>query len=118
MHYLPIYFKTQACFGHSFVKPARYDMTAKFSAEFDGLTNWVAPSMKVGKVWWSGPHQDGVAHMRRHRSSPVMHPSVPDQFWPWDFSSGNVIAFPARTMTPKAPLSRYIVFATSNTTEI
>jgi len=109
--YLPIDFKTQACLGYAFVNLTRPDVAAAFWAKFDGYTDWAVPSKKIGKVTWSGPHQGWAAHVGRYRNSPVMHPSVPEHYKPLIFSDGKVAEFPAPTKPPKAPRSRYMVFA-------
>eukprot|EP00930_Biecheleria_cincta_P029756 TRINITY_DN20665_c0_g2_i2.p1 TRINITY_DN20665_c0_g2~~TRINITY_DN20665_c0_g2_i2.p1 ORF type:complete len:510 (-),score=94.08 TRINITY_DN20665_c0_g2_i2:536-2002(-) len=92
--YLPIDFKTQACLGYAFVNLVDPSQVVNFWSKFSGFSNWVLPSKKVCSVGWSGPHQGLEAHVERYRSSPVMHPSVPDECKPVIFEQGVRVQFP------------------------
>lgn len=104
--YLPIDFKSRACLGYAFVNLVDAKSTAAFWATFDGFSKWMLPSRKVCTVSWSGPHQGLEAHVERYRNSPVMHPSVPDEYKPVIFEDGLRVVFPAPTKAPRAPRIR------------
>lgn len=104
--YLPIDFKTQACLGYAFVNLVDHSQVVNFWTKFSGFSNWVLPSKKVCSVGWSGPHQGFEAHVERYRSSPVMHPSVPDECKPVIFEQGIRVSFPGPTKTPRLPRVR------------
>jgi hypothetical protein len=105
--YLPMDFKSTACLGYAFVNLIDARTAAVFWKTFDGFSNWLVPSKKVCSVCWSGPHQGLVAHIERYRNSPVMHPSVPDEYKPLAFMDGVRVVFPAPTKAPRAPRVRH-----------
>lgn len=104
--YLPIDFKTQACLGYAFVNLVDPSQVVNFWSKFSGFSSWVLPSKKVCSVGWSGPHQGLEAHMERYRSSPVMHPSVPDECKPVIFEQGVRLPFPGPLKAPRLPRVR------------
>lgn len=104
--YLPIDFKSCACLGYAFVNLVDPCWVHPFWQKFDGYSQWVLPSRKVCAVSWSGPHQGFEAHVERYKSSPVMHPSVPDEYKPVVFKDSVRIDFPKSTRAPRAPRVR------------
>jgi hypothetical protein len=104
--YLPIDFKTQACLGYAFVNLVEPCHVINFWSKFSGFSNWVLPSKKVCSVGWSGPHQGLEAHVERYRSSPVMHPNVPDECKPVVFEQGVRSTFPGPLKAPRLPRVR------------
>ena len=107
--YLPVDFATGACLGYAFVNLVSPDFAPGFWQTFDGFSRWVLPSKKVCGVTWSGPHQGLEAHVERYRNSPVMHPSVPEQYRPIILSGGRSVPFPEPTKPPRAPRARNLV---------
>jgi hypothetical protein len=101
--YLPIDFSTQACLGYAFVNLSDPSLVASFWRTFDGFAKWILPSRKVCRVSWSGPHEGFDAHVERYRNSPVMHPSVPDEYKPIVFQDGKRIPFPPPTKATRSP---------------
>lgn len=105
--YLPIDFKSSACLGYCFVNLTDAGTAAELWRVFDGFSRWILPSKKVCSVCWSGPHQGLAEHVERYRNSPVMHPSVPDEYKPVVLAGGARVAFPPPTKAPRAPRMRH-----------
>lgn len=104
--YLPIDFKSHACLGYAFINLVSTEATAEMWNTFNGYSKWMLPSRKVCSVSWSGPHQGLTAHVERYRNSPVMHPSIPDEYKPVVFEEGVRVVFPPPTKAPRAPRVR------------
>jgi hypothetical protein len=104
--YLPIDFNSDAGFGYAFINLVSPEEAERFRDHFQGFNGWTMTSEKVCDVMWSGVHQGLEAHIERYRNSPVMHPSVPDEFKPVVFENGVRIPFPAPTKLPRAPRIR------------
>lgn len=102
--YLPVDFNTGAGLGYSFVNLTCPADVPRFWAAFDGFKKWRMPSEKVCAVTWSRPHQGLAAHVDRYRNSPVMHPSIPDNWKPVLFAHGSRIAFPPPTKPIRPPV--------------
>jgi len=103
--YLPMDFKTQACLGYAFVNLVAPGTLRRFWKAFTGYSKWAFPSKKVCCVTWSGPQQGRDAQIERYRNSPVMHPSVPEDYKPLVLEGGQPVPFPAPSKTIKAPRS-------------
>eukprot|EP00429_Kryptoperidinium_foliaceum_P026417 CAMPEP_0176145472 /NCGR_PEP_ID=MMETSP0120_2-20121206/74099_1 /TAXON_ID=160619 /ORGANISM="Kryptoperidinium foliaceum, Strain CCMP 1326" /LENGTH=259 /DNA_ID=CAMNT_0017481931 /DNA_START=122 /DNA_END=901 /DNA_ORIENTATION=+ len=93
--YLPIDFARGCGLGYAFVNLVDASVVPRFRAHFDGFSNWKLRTSKVCQVTWSDRDQGFKANVRRYRSSPVMHESVPDAFKPVLFADGERIPFPA-----------------------
>jgi len=104
--YLPIDFQSGACLGYAFINLVNPSMAPRFFRIFVGYSRWVLPSRKICGVTWSAPHQGFQAHVDRYRNSPVMHPSVPDDYKPVTFQNGVRVEFPTKTKTSRAPRLR------------
>jgi len=104
--YLPIDFQSRACLGYAFINLVEPSIVQEFWSQFSGYTKWVLPSKKVCDVSWSGPHQGLEAHLERYRNSPVMHPSVPDEYKPIVLQDGIRVPFPEPSKVPRAPRVR------------
>jgi len=103
--YLPMGFLDGRNLGYSFVNFTSHEDALRFTDSFHGLTTWGVEAEKSGDVSWS--QVQGVqAHVERYRNSPVMHPSMPDEFKPMVFQDGQRVAFPAPTKPIKAPKVR------------
>lgn len=101
--YLPCDFHRHANLGYAFVNLVDEASVMLFWRILDGFTGWALPTAKVGKVSFSGPHQGLLAHIERYRNSPVMHKSVPDEYKPMIFASGEPQPFPSATRKIKRP---------------
>jgi len=104
--YLPVDFQSRACLGYAFINLVEPSLVQGFWEKFSGYCKWVMPSKKVCGVCWSGPHQGLEAHLERYRNSPVMHPSVPDEYKPVVFENGVRVSFPEPSKLPRAPRVR------------
>jgi len=104
--YLPIDFKTHACLGYAFVNLVSPTMVPEFWRSFDGFSRWALPTKKICGVSWSGPRQGLEAHIERYRNSPVMHPTVPEEFQPVVFEGGKRVPFPQPSKPPRSPRVR------------
>merc|ERR1712224_270169 len=99
-------FGTQSSFGYAFVNFVSSNEALRFQSYFRGFSSWHVPSQKVCDVDWSDSNQGLVPHVERYRNSPVMHPSVPDEFGPCIFQHGMRIAFPPPTKAVRPPRFR------------
>jgi hypothetical protein len=104
--YLPIDFNSNAGFGYAFINLVTPEEAERFRLYFQGYSGWALTSEKVCDVMRSGVHQGLEAHIERYRNSPVMHPSVPDDYKPAVFRDGERVQFPAPTKLPRAPRIR------------
>jgi len=101
--YLPCDFQRDSNLGYAFINLIDSETVDAFWTVFDGFSSWAIPTAKVGQVTWSGPHQGLEAHVERYRNSPVMHRSVPEEYRPLIFASGEQVPFPPPTRRLKAP---------------
>lgn len=104
--YLPMDFNSGACLGYAFVNLVNVEAVPGFWRRFHGFSRWSVPSRKVCHVTWSGPHQGYQAHVERYRNSPVMHPSVPEEYRPVVFLNGERVSFPLPARAPRVPRVR------------
>jgi len=104
--YLPIDFQTQAGLGYAFINFSSVTNARMCFSEFEGFSDWKVPSEKVCTVTWSSPTQGFEAHIDRYRNSPVMHPSLADDWKPVLFMQGVRVPFPPPTKPLKAPKVR------------
>lgn len=104
--YLPIDFTSAVNLGYSFVDLIAPADATTFMEHFTGFSNWSVGSDKVCVVSWSSPHQGLEQHVERYRSSPVMHPNIPEDWKPLIFLNGMRVPFPPPTKHIKAPKVR------------
>jgi len=104
--YLPIDFSTSASFGYAFVNFVSSAEAMRFQAHLQGFSDWGVKSQKVCDVAWSDANQGLVPHVERYRNSPMMHPSVPDEFKPILCHNGMRVPFPPPTKQLRAPRNR------------
>lgn len=104
--YLPIDFKTQAGLGYAFINFVSVAQAMQCFDQFEGFSGWRVPSDKVCSVTWSTPTQGFEEHVERYRNSPVMHPSLPEEWKPALFQHGVRVAFPPPTKQIKSPKIR------------
>lgn len=101
--YMPMDFSKGCSLGYAFVNVCSPRDATCLRCIFEGFSQWPTLSEKVCEVVWSEPHQGVAALVERYRNSPVMHPSVPDEWKPAVYVGGTRGAFPAPTRTLKAP---------------
>jgi RNA recognition motif-containing protein len=99
--YVPFDFKKQAGLGYGFVNFITHEEALRAMTELPGFRLW--KSNKVLQVSWSTPLQGLQANVERHRSSPVMHPDVPDRFKPLVLFDGIPFPFPLPTKMLQPP---------------
>lgn len=104
--YIPVDFSSGASLGYAFVNMTSTKFIVQLWASFDGLSPWSVASQQPCAVNWSDPHQGLQAHIERYRSSPVMHPDVPDEWKPVLFMAGIRVPFPPPQKKLKAPKVR------------
>jgi len=104
--YLPMDFQNGVNLGYAFVNLLTHQDALRFKDLFQGFNDWRFDSAKVSEVSWAHPHQGLDEHVERYRNSPVMHPSMPDEYKPMIFQNGQRVNFPAPTRVIKAPKLR------------
>lgn len=107
--YLPIDSRTHAALGYAFVNLTGPGTVTRFWQAFDGFSKWALSSRKVCSVTWCEPSQGLLAHIERHRNSPVMHFTVPDEYKPVLFEGGRRVPFPEPTKAIRVPRVRNCV---------
>jgi len=102
--YAPTDFRNYSAFGYAFVNMVSHEMGQVVIDVLDGfLMSGRKDSLSVD---WSMPHQGHAVHVKRYQNSPVMHPSVPNQYKPMIFRNGVQQIFPAPTKRIKEPRLR------------
>jgi hypothetical protein len=104
--YLPVDFKSQAGLGYGFVNFMSSEDALRCFDVFEGYSDWIVPSEKVCTVTWGTPYQGLQAHIERYQNSPVMHPSIVDEWKPVIFKDGVRVPFPPPTKHIKVPKVR------------
>merc|ERR1719478_997786 len=104
--YLPVDFQSQAGLGYAFINFATVADAQLCFERFEGFSNWNVPSEKVCTVTWSSPTQGFEAHVERYKNSPVMHPSLPDEWKPVLIQNGVRVPFPPPSKPIKTPKVR------------
>uniref|UniRef100_A0A7S1A319 RRM domain-containing protein n=1 Tax=Noctiluca scintillans TaxID=2966 RepID=A0A7S1A319_NOCSC len=104
--YLPMGFIDGVNLGYAFVNLNSHQDALQFTETFHGFSGWCVESEKKGEISWAQPFQGLQAHVERYRNSPVMHPSMPDDYKPMIFKDGRRVAFPPPTKPVKAPKVR------------
>lgn len=104
--YLPMDFRNGVNLGYAFVNLLSHQDAVNLMKTFHGFTDWFIDSAKVCEVSWAHPHQGLQEHIERYRNSPVMHPSMPDEYKPMVFKEGELIDFPMPTKAIRAPKLR------------
>jgi len=104
--YLPTDIATESSFCYAFIDLATPEDARWFQQHFTGFSRWFSPSSKAAVVEWSEALQGVDQLVERYRSSPLMHPSVPDHLRPAVYDLGRRLKFPAPTMPLKAPRVR------------
>lgn len=106
--YLPMDFRNGVNLGYAFVNLLTNEDALHFMCVFQGFSKWFVDSVKVCEVSWAHPHQGRQEHVERYRNSPVMHPSMPEEYKPMIFRKGMRVPFPPPTKVVHAPKLRPI----------
>mmetsp|Transcript_42077 Transcript_42077/g.105863 ORF Transcript_42077/g.105863 Transcript_42077/m.105863 type:complete len:303 (+) Transcript_42077:3-911(+) len=104
--YLPMDFRNGVNLGYAFVNLLKHEDALRLMTTFQGFSKWFFDSAKVCEVSWAHPHQGLEEHVERYRNSPVMHPSMPQEYKPMMFQNGVRVAFPPPTKAIRAPKLR------------
>jgi hypothetical protein len=104
--YLPMDFRNAVNLGYAFVNVQTHKDALRMMNTFQGFSQWFFDSAKICEVSWAHPHQGYKEHVERYRNSPVMHPSMPEEYKPMLFKNGERITFPAPTKAIRAPKLR------------
>eukprot|EP00403_Amphidinium_massartii_P015411 CAMPEP_0178411356 /NCGR_PEP_ID=MMETSP0689_2-20121128/21453_1 /TAXON_ID=160604 /ORGANISM="Amphidinium massartii, Strain CS-259" /LENGTH=346 /DNA_ID=CAMNT_0020032561 /DNA_START=67 /DNA_END=1107 /DNA_ORIENTATION=+ len=103
--YMPMDFSAGKNLNYAFVNLLTPAHAAWCFQHLDGLAlppAWVGTSNSSLSCTWSD-HQGLKQHVDKYRSSPVMHPSIPDEWKPVIMSNGHRVPFPRPTKHIKAP---------------
>lgn len=106
--YLPIDFTRGIGLGYALVSLLTPEIGQELIDRLTGFRDWAVPSDSVCQASWSEPRQGYSEHLERYRNSPVMHPSVPDEYKPAIFSEGKQIPFPPPTKAIRPPRIRHL----------
>lgn len=101
--YVPTDFRNFAAFGYAFLNFVSQEQAVLAMTRLSGRAAGGAASLEA---CWSAEHQGYAVHVRRYRNSPVMHPSVPEQYKPVIFKDGLQLPFPEPTKRIKEPRLR------------
>jgi RNA recognition motif-containing protein len=104
--YLPIDFRSKSNIGYAFINFDDPKEARRFMNHFINFSSWKFNSSKKAEVIWSLPCQGLAGHIDRYRNSPVMHPSVPEDFKPSIFLKGEKMKFPEPKNSLEAPKLR------------
>mmetsp|Transcript_26699 Transcript_26699/g.84720 ORF Transcript_26699/g.84720 Transcript_26699/m.84720 type:complete len:396 (-) Transcript_26699:255-1442(-) len=115
--YLPMDFRNGVNLGYAFVNLLSHQDALRFMEAFQGFARWFFDSAKVCEVSWAHPHQGLHEHVERYRNSPVMHPTMPEEYKPMIFKDGERVPFPAPTKAIRAPKLRPVHDRPNNTAQ-
>jgi len=108
--YLPMAFDRQdsASFRYAFITFTKPERAQHFLEHFSGFMNWgqALPNLGGGCVVEWCALQGVDAHIGRYRNSPMMHPSVEDQFKPILLHNGRRLPFSLPTTNIQPPRQR------------
>merc|ERR1712008_168276 len=96
--------------GHALVNLEHSEDVESLMGVFTGFLDWCLPASSCCSASVRAPRQTLPQLVERYRNSPVMHPSVPDEYKPAMFdSAGKRLPFPAPTVPYiKPPRVRHI----------
>lgn len=105
--YAPTDFRTYTAFGYAFVN---FTTNKNAVQAMDVLSGLICPTWSEQKaafeVSWCETHQGLKVHVNKYQNSPVMHPSVLDEYKPLLFKNGVRQPFPPPTKVIKEPRLR------------
>lgn len=105
--YAPTDFRTYTAFGYAFVN---FTTNKNALQAMEALGGLICPTWEEQKVAfevnWCEAHQGLKVHVNKYQNSPVMHPSVLEEYKPLIFKNGLRQAFPPPTKAIKEPRLR------------
>jgi RNA recognition motif-containing protein len=105
--YAPTDFRTYTAFGYAFVN---FTTNKNAVQAMDVLGGLICPTWSEQKVAfevnWCEAHQGLKVHVNKYQNSPVMHPSVLEEYKPLIFKNGLRQPFPPPTKAIKEPRLR------------
>ena len=105
--YAPTDFRTYTAFGYAFVN---FTTNKNAVQAMDVLGGLICPTWSEQKVAfevnWCEAHQGLKVHVNKYQNSPVMHPSVLEEYKPLIFKNGLRQPFPLPTKAIKEPRLR------------
>jgi RNA recognition motif-containing protein len=105
--YAPTDFRTYTAFGYAFVN---FTTNKNAVQAMDVLSGLICPTWSEQKVAfevnWCEAHQGLKVHVNKYQNSPVMHPSVLEEYKPLIFKNGLRQQFPPPTKVIKEPRLR------------
>jgi len=105
--YAPTDFRTYTAFGYAFVNFTNNKNAVQALNVLGGLTCSTWSEQKTAlEVNWCETHQGLKVHVNKYQNSPVMHPSVLDEYKPLIFKNGVRQPFPLPTKVIKEPRLR------------
>lgn len=104
--YVPVSFRTKASMCYAFVNMLDTEVAQRCFSALMGFTQWGIPTDKVCEVTWSDKLQGLPQHIERYRNSPLMHPTVSDDYKPAVFEDGLRVIFPPPTKGIRPPRIR------------
>jgi len=106
--YLPMDFTQNLGLGYALVGFVDHASARIALESLQGLCFPAVDGSGPCEVSWSEPHRGGLAgHIERYRNSPVMHPSIPDEYKPAIFVDGRRVPFPPPTKKIRPPRIRH-----------
>merc|ERR1712232_36820 len=99
--YLPMNFQNGEHLGYALVNFPDHALALRFLN-----TEISAEVGSICEMSWTHPLQGLNAHVERYRNSPVLHPTVLDEYKPAFFSGGVRMPFPEPTKVIKVPKIR------------
>lgn len=105
--YAPTDFRTYTAFGYAFVNFTTNNNALQAMEVLGGLICPTWSEQKVAfEVNWCEAHQGLKVHVNKYQNSPVMHPSVLEEYKPLIFKNGVRQRFPPPTKVIKEPRLR------------
>jgi len=105
--YAPTDFRTYTAFGYAFVNFTTNKNAVQAMDVLGGLFCPTWSEQKVAfEVNWCEAHQGLKVHVNKYQNSPVMHPSVLEEYKPLIFKNGLRQKFPPPTKVIKEPRLR------------
>jgi len=105
--YLPVDFTHNLGLGYALVGFVDHASARIALESLQGLCFPAVDGSFQCEVSWSEPHRGLAGHIERYRNSPVMHPSMPDEYKPAIFVNGQRVPFPPPTKNIRPPRIRH-----------
>ncbi|CAE8632890.1 unnamed protein product, partial [Polarella glacialis] len=106
--YLPVDFTHGLGLGYALIGMEHHERAKELLQRLQGICfpGAVDRSCRC-QASWNEPHRGLEEHIERYRNSPVMHPSMPDEYKPAIFANGVRVDFPPPTKTIRPPRIRH-----------